>query len=143
MAEVPVPSRPVHAMLGSSKAAPKEDVVSEGHRAGEEEVVGEGGGKREEGQEDTGTGTQGERGQANAVTGDRDDDAQQEGGAASSEQTVPVMYIRVANPDGGFFFFDTATQQLYEGDGEPPADQILKEPKLDSPLRLPPREGGF
>ena len=70
-------------------------------------------------------------------------DGQNEEGAGDIGQVARVMYIRVPNPDGGFFFFDTATQQLYEGDGEPPADQILEEPTLDSPLRLPPREGGF
>ena len=73
----------------------------------------------------------------------KDSDGQNEEGAGDIGQVARVMYIRVPNPDGGFFFFDTATQQLYEGDGEPPADQILEEPTLDSPLRLPPREGGF
>ena len=44
---------------------------------------------------------------------------------------------------GAFFFFDTETPELYEGDGEPPPEQVMKEPSPDSPLRLPPRGAGF
>ena len=64
-------------------------------------------------------------------------------GEGSDDKASPTMYIRVPNPEGGFFFFETETQELYEGEGEPPPDQILKEPSLDSPLRVPPRDNAF
>ena len=137
MADVKVPRRPLHAGGSRNEEARAEGgehelgVTDTEHRDVNEtreaqEIQGKGDGAEEQAGEQAGglagSGTQGESGDGEAT---------------------PTMYIRVPNPEGGFFFFDTETQELYEGDGEPPPGQVMKEPSLDSPLRLPPRGAGF
>jgi hypothetical protein len=62
-----------------------------------------------------------------------------DGEAGQENEGVTAEYIRVPDGNGGHFFFDTKSQELWAGPGTPPADQIVTVPSIDSPV-VPPRD---
>ena len=72
-----------------------------------------------------------------------DDEETADSSSSSSSSAAAVMraeYIQVADGNGGTFFFNTKTQEVWTGPGTPPSDQIVATPSMDSPV-VPPRDG--